>query len=798
MGKVIIGTKGGDVLNGTSGDDWIFGRKGNDVLDGGAGSDHLFGGAGNDLLVYRAAQNVGAHDRYFGGSGCDTLRLDLTLAEWLRPELQSDIARFLRDSRHFEFQAFNLDVRGIEQLQVRVDGVALNPRDERVDAEKDRANVSEDGSVSGNVLANDSVPDLVRSVQLVSGPAHGALALGADGSFTYTPGEHFDFLGAGETATEKFTYRVIDADGDSDTAKVIITITGVDDAPANQAPVADDDSFSTAEDTAVSGNVLANDTDANGDALSAALVTGPAHGTLVLNANGSFSYTPGLNFNGADSFTYQVSDGALTDSATVSLTVSAVNDAPVAEADKEVIVPAGSGAVGLNIVQPTDVDGDALTVTIQAAPSNGTLAKADGALVGSGAMLTVAELTGLTFTATGAAGSASSLSYSVSDGNGGSDEATVSFSLVDAGSAGAVNVAVVYGDPLPIAGTDPLASIDGATRTAAQLNDDTHFDFDATILHVSSVNSAADLAGYDVVLSAGSAHDPMTPAYWAALQDYSEANQGGVITDGWFAFTLQTYLSGNADANYVSPIAATGFNFISTGGALAVTGGHPITEGVASIAVGGGPDAFWELADGLDSGATSLATTAGGDHGIAYKDTAGQGRTVYLGGIYSESETTYDTNYLRSGAADQVLEQAVNWAARGGATPLSLFGGAGNDVLVGGGGDDTLTGNGGNDSLTGGAGSDRFDYNAIGDGTDIVTDFVSGAGGDALDIRDVLVGFDPATPGNFIQLEEAGGSTTVRVNADGAGADFVALATLQGQTGLLLNDLLANGNLIVA
>jgi VCBS repeat-containing protein len=80
--------------------------------------------------------------------------------------------------------------------------------------------------------------------------------------------------------------------------------------------------------------VLANDSDLDGDALSAALGSGPAHGTLVLNANGSFTYTPAANFHGSDSFTYRASDGDLaSDAATVAITVTSVNDAPTAADD---------------------------------------------------------------------------------------------------------------------------------------------------------------------------------------------------------------------------------------------------------------------------------------------------------------------------------------------------------------------------------------------------------------------------------------------------------------------------------
>ena len=101
----------------------------------------------------------------------------------------------------------------------------------------------------------------------------------------------------------------------------------------NDAPVAVNDAYSTNEDAALvvaAPGVLANDSDVDSGTLTAVLVSGPSHGTLTLNANGSFSYTPALNFNGTDTFTYKANDGTLeSNTATVTIAVTAVNDAPV-------------------------------------------------------------------------------------------------------------------------------------------------------------------------------------------------------------------------------------------------------------------------------------------------------------------------------------------------------------------------------------------------------------------------------------------------------------------------------------
>jgi VCBS repeat-containing protein len=139
---------------------------------------------------------------------------------------------------------------------------------------------------------------------------------------------------------------------------------------------------------------LGNDTDPDGDPLTAVLVTGPSHGSLTVNANGSFSYTPGANYAGSDAFSYRASDGPLTSNvATVTLTVTAVNDAPT------VTVVAGgtcgtddrSGTINLTL---GDVESAPTTLTLSATSSNTTLLPAGNiAFAGSGAARTVAATT---------------------------------------------------------------------------------------------------------------------------------------------------------------------------------------------------------------------------------------------------------------------------------------------------------------------------------------------------------------------------------------------------------------------
>jgi hypothetical protein len=232
------------------------------------------------------------------------------------------------------------------------------------DAVDDTGTTPENTPLDIDVLGNDTDADGdTVSVLDFTQPANGTVTQNPDGSLHYVPNAGFD-------GVDTFTYRVSDGRGGTDVATVTVTVT-----PANVAPVAVNDSASTPEDTAVDVDVLANDTDADGDTLTIDSFTQPAHGTVALVA-GKLRYSPAANFHGPDSFTYRASDGALlSGSATVSVTVTPVNDAPVASDSSEATAedtPLSSSA------SATDVDGDTLTFTLVGPGPAGLVFNANG------------------------------------------------------------------------------------------------------------------------------------------------------------------------------------------------------------------------------------------------------------------------------------------------------------------------------------------------------------------------------------------------------------------------------------
>lgn len=330
------------------------------------------------------------------------------------------------------------------------------------------SSVDEDGAVTIDVLAGASDPEH-SPLTLVSGSdPNGGTVTVEDGQLFFAPASHFE----GETA---LTFLVRDDAGNEVEGSVLVSVAGTPDDP-----VAEDDVFSVAEGGSVSGSVLADngngaDTDADGDALSVTLVDGVENGTLELNADGTFDYTPTADFNGTDTFIYEASDGnSGTDQATVTITVNSVNDAPVAGDDGGVGFETDEDSAFTTasvLGNDTDVNGDTLSVAgLDTIGTRGLVTdNGDGTFYydPNGAFESLGRVDSIT----------DSFSYTVSDGNDGTDTSTVT-----------VTVNGVNDDPS--AGDDTDATGEDVPVDIGVLGNDT--DVDGDTLTVSAVGAATN------------------------------------------------------------------------------------------------------------------------------------------------------------------------------------------------------------------------------------------------------------------------------------------------------------------
>ncbi|WP_296478644.1 Ig-like domain-containing protein, partial [Roseinatronobacter sp.] len=277
-------------------------------------------------------------------------------------------------------------------------------------AEDDAIDGAFNSAIEGSVLDNDSDPDGDDLTVIANtAPANGSVVINANGQFVYVPNEGF-------TGEDSFTYTVSDGNGGTDIATVTVN---VGEAP-NTAPDAENDFFSGVFNQMIEGSVLDNDTDPDGDALTVIGNTDPANGTVVMNPDGTFTYTPNDGYSGEDSFTYTISDGnGGQDTATVNLFTekqcAPANQPPVAVDDDFETDGIGKTFEGNVLDNDSDPDGDPLTVKLSTQPLNGTVVmKPDGSF---------------TYTPNPGFFGKERFEYVVSDGNGGADHATVNITV---------------------------------------------------------------------------------------------------------------------------------------------------------------------------------------------------------------------------------------------------------------------------------------------------------------------------------------------------------------------------------
>jgi len=344
---------------------------------------------------------------------------------------------------------------------VEITGRPSGPVNQPPVAGDDAYSVDEDGTLiiaAPGVLANDSDPESDPLTAIPAGDVgNGVLNLNGDGSFSYTPNANFN-------GSDSFTYAANDGVSNSNTATVAITVN-----PINDAPVANNDSEITSEDTPVVVDVLANDNDLDGDTLSVQSATDGVNGGTVVNNVSSVTYTPALGYFGPDSFTYTVSDGqGGTDTANVSITVNEFNNPPVANDDADSTNEDSSVTIFV-LANDTDADtGDTLSVH---SATNGS----NGSVVNNG--------DSVTYTPNANFNGTDVFTYTVSDGKGGADTGSVTVTVL------AVN------DP-PSAGDDSAATDEDTAVVIDVLANDSDIDGDTL-----SVQSATNGANGSVVVN---------------------------------------------------------------------------------------------------------------------------------------------------------------------------------------------------------------------------------------------------------------------------------------------------------
>ncbi len=515
----VFGGDGDDNVYGGQGTDTVSGDDGNDTLSGGSGADTVFGGAGDDVidgdLLYKDDNGAAGNDQLFGGDDADTIIanagdtvdggaggndhdiLDLTgegpfflagpdgtgspVADSNGNGLDGTVIFVDEDG---EPTGETLSFTEIEQIIG--DEVNRGP-----EAGNDTASTDEDTPVTISVLDNDSDPDgdtLTITEASVSAD-QGTVEI-VNGELVFTPAENFN----GEAT---ITYTVSDGNGGEDTATVTVDV-----APVNDAPDAVDDADTTDEDTPITVDLLANDTDVDGDDLTVVSASVPAsQGSLVDNGDGTVTFTPAPNFNGEATITYTIEDeDGLQDTATHVITVEPVNDDPIAcpdhyfvnedettgDLDGNVITNPSDNGAGLDIDPDGDtltvvaIDGDDTAVGTVVTGSNGGefVLNADGSFDFS-ANGDFEEL-GVGETAD------TQITYTVSDGNGG--EATTTLTItINGQNDGPVATDNDYVESADDSATD----IDGNI-----LRDDTgdgaDFDVDGDLIRVVSITNGTD------------------------------------------------------------------------------------------------------------------------------------------------------------------------------------------------------------------------------------------------------------------------------------------------------------------
>jgi Ca2+-binding RTX toxin-like protein len=603
------------------------------------------------------------------------------------------------------------------------------------DIAADSASVGEDsGANTLNLLGNDNFENAGRAITAVTQGTHGTVTIddngtpgnAADDFAVYTPDA--DYNGA-----DSFTYTVTSG-GVTETATVSMTVTAAADIA--------DDSATTNEDTAANVMVLANDTFEATPAITA--VGAAAHGTAVLNDNGTpgntaddyIVYTPNADYNGADSFTYTVTSGGVTEMATVNMTVTAVADI----VDDAVSVAQDSGSNSLNLLANDSFESAARAITAVGAAAHGTTAINNAGTPGNTADDFV------TYTPTAGYTGPDSFTYTVTSG----------------GVMETANVSVTVTSP----NSPPVVDLNTGTAGI----DDTN---------IYSENSSGSGIGTTIGVSDADAGD-MIHGATVALSDPETGDQifvnlplpGGITVDGASTDDILILTGTASAADYATALGQVGYQSTSDDPTIGGTHtsrsiGVTVSDGTANSAPATMTMTIFASDDPAvaknDAVATNEATALAGNvfanngsgadsdvDGPALSVSAVNGNAGVVGTqitlasgahltLNANGTFSYDPNHAfdatpaaNSGASNMPAHDSFSYTLTNGGTATvsltiagldsddSLFGTAGNDSLFGGVGRDIIGGLGGDDILSGGAGVANVMIGGMGDDTYIV------------------------------------------------------------------------------
>ncbi|UVC10114.1 cadherin-like domain-containing protein [Rhizobium sp. TH2] len=643
-------------------------------------------------------------------------------------------------------------------LTITVQGTSVN---QMPSLAADTNSITEDTApnpVMGNVLANDSDPDSNDTLAVTNGGTfnlnYGTLVMNSNGGYAYTLNNSnpaVNALSAGQFLTETFNYSVSDGFGGTASSTLTLTINGTTD---NGAPIAVADVNSIKEDTPpnpVTGNVLTSDSDPDGHALSVtnAGTFNLGHGSLVINANGTYTYTldntnPAVNAlnNGqtlSDSFTYNVSDGhggTAASSLTITINGTTDNRAPVATADVNSVMEdtTPNPIMGNVLTNDSDPDGNTLSVT-----NAGTFTLAYGVLVihADGSYTYTLDNSNPAVNALNNGQSLSdSFGYNVSDGHGG----TASSSL-----AITINGSTDNRAPFAVADVNSARESDGSVSiTGDLLTNDSDIDGDTVQL------IAVEVAQYGVInvnLSDGS----YTYTFDSAQPAIRALDEGETLTEtigysigdgrGGMAISNVTITINGTNGNVAPVNAVPGAQHALRNNALVFSAATGNSLALSDLDAGA---ADVEVTLSASAGAMTLSQTTGlsftlgdgvADTSFTFAGTIADINAALDGleivsdntGAISISMTTSDLGNTGTGGAkvdvDIISIDVETNVIEGNSKGDSLRGTALNDELIGRGGNDFISGGFGDDIIRGGDGNDRL-YNWLGNAT------IDGGGGD--------------------------------------------------------------------